>query len=142
LVTDSERFKATEARMAEAPDAMSALNRSASLSVHTFFLAATSRSYASRAGSRTRETFCWFLERGSGRPLLRYLFERAMSDGPQSAQGGVSLLRTEPQFLCDVAAPFVVAAVRKDAAGFFQDEVHVCNRSIIQSDHDATSPGA
>jgi hypothetical protein len=49
LVTDSERFKATEARNAEAPDATSAFNRSASLSDHTFFLAATSRSYASRA---------------------------------------------------------------------------------------------
>jgi hypothetical protein len=65
-----------------------------------------------------------------------------MCDGPQSAKGGVSLHRTEPQFLCDVAAPFVVAAVREDAAGFFQDEVHVCNRSIIQSGHGATSPGA
>jgi hypothetical protein len=42
LVTDNERFKATEARNAEAPDAMSALNRSASLSDHTFFLAITS----------------------------------------------------------------------------------------------------
>jgi hypothetical protein len=60
-MTDSERFKATEARNAEDPDAMSALNRSASLSVHTFFLAATSRSYASRAGSRTLEMLCWFL---------------------------------------------------------------------------------
>jgi hypothetical protein len=36
----------------------------------------------------------------------------------------------------------VVAAVRKDAAGFFQDEIHVCNRPIIQSGHGATSPGA
>jgi hypothetical protein len=142
LVTDSERFRATEARNAEAPDAMSPLNRSASLSDHTFFLATTSRSYASRAGSRTLEMFCWFLERGSGRPLLRYLFERAMSDGPQSAQGGVSLLRTELQFLRDVATAFVVATVRKDAAGFFQDEIHVCNRPIIQSGHGATSPGA
>lgn len=61
LVTDSERFKATEARNAEAPDAMSALNRSASLSDHTFFLATTSRSYACRARSRTLEMFCWFL---------------------------------------------------------------------------------
>jgi hypothetical protein len=53
LVTDSERFKATDARNAEAPDATSAFNRSASLSDHTFFLTfflgTTSRSYASRA---------------------------------------------------------------------------------------------
>jgi hypothetical protein len=54
-----------------------------------------------------------------GRPMLRYLFERAMRDGPQSAQGAVSPLRTKLQFLCDVATAFVVAAVREDAAGLF-----------------------
>jgi hypothetical protein len=71
----------------------------------------------------------------SGRPLLRYLFERAMCDGPQAAQGGVAPLRTELQFLCDVATAFVVAAVREDAAGLFQNEIHVCNRPIIQFGH-------
>jgi hypothetical protein len=77
-----------------------------------------------------------------GRPMLRYLFERAMRDGPQSAQGAVSPLRTKLQFLCDVAAAFVVAAVREDAAGLFQNEIHVCNRPIIQFGHGTTSPGA
>jgi hypothetical protein len=65
-----------------------------------------------------------------------------MCDAPQPAQGGVSLLRTELQFLRDVATAFVVAAVRKDATGFFQNEVHVCNRPIIQSGHGATFPSA
>jgi len=65
-----------------------------------------------------------------------------MCDGPQSAQGGVSVLRTELQFLCDVSTTFVVAAVREDAAGLFQDEIHVCKRPIIQSGHGATFPSA
>jgi hypothetical protein len=140
LMTDSERFKATEARNAEAPDAMSAFSRSASLSDHTFFLGTTSCSHASRARSRTPEMFYWFLRAGVRPTVARYLLERAMCDGPQSAQGDVSLLRTELQFLRDVATAFVVAAVGKDAAGFFENEVHVCNRPIIQSGHGATFP--
>jgi hypothetical protein len=65
-----------------------------------------------------------------------------MCDRPQSPQGGISLPRTKLQFLRDVATAFVVAAVREDAAGFFQDEIHVCNRPIIQPGHGATSQGA
>ena len=74
--------------------------------------------------------------------LMQIDDQLAAAHGPQSAQGGVSVLRTELQFLCDVSTTFVVAAVREDAAGLFQDEIHVCKRPIIQSGHGATFPSA
>jgi hypothetical protein len=95
LVTDSERFKATEARSAEAPDAMSALSRAASLSDHTFFLGTTSCSHASRAGSRTPETFCWFPSAGV-RPTVAALSPCARHVRRSAIRpGGASLLRAE-----------------------------------------------
>jgi hypothetical protein len=44
--------------------------------------------------------------------------------------------------LGDVATPFMIAAMGKDGASLFQNEIHVGNRTIIQSGHGTTSPGA
>ena len=65
----------------------------------------------------------------------RDLLERGVGDRPQSAQRGISSPRAELQLMCDIATAFMVAAMGEDAAGLFENDVHVGNRSIIQSGH-------
>jgi hypothetical protein len=58
-----------------------------------------------------------------------------MRDRPQFAKRHVSVARTKFQLAGNETAAFVVASVRKYAASFFENEIHIRDRAFIQFSH-------
>ena len=65
-----------------------------------------------------------------------------MRDRPQFAKRHVSVARTKFQPASNETAAFVVASVRKYAASFFENEIHIRDSAFIQFRHGTTSSGA